>query len=249
MTASPPSPSSAHWADTPRPGSASAHRRYGGVGWSYDARGVYVDGATSPQRTPGAPVTCGTICNLFAAMLIARSIESGIAPEFIVMIIATETAAFRSSDFTGPPTFYWEPGVIVRDAPPQFRGDYSAGPMQVLASNARALIRKNDSSIDPAIAFPPYRFRPAAPPQAIPGYTPALNIELGVRLMQQNIPRSKGDPILTAAIYNAGGIHDASRSRKYANRWHLRSTGNYLDRAAKWYGDACAVIAALRSNG
>ncbi len=136
----------------------------------------------------------------------------------------------------------------MRDAPPPFRGDYSAGPMQILASDARALIRERGLDIDPLIAFPAYRFRPSAPPEDIPGYRPDLNIPLGILVMRGNRIITGNDPIMTAAAYNAGGVYDASKSRKFANRWHLRSTGNYLDRAAKWYGDACAVIGALRQS-
>lgn len=236
------------WADTPRPGASDPRRRYGGVPWSFDAIGVYIDGAAKPQRTPGEPLTCRAICDLFAPILIERSMATGIAPELIVMLIAAETAAFRSSGFTGPPTFHWEPDAIVRDAPPVFRGDYSVGPMQVLASFARMLMRQDEFGAAPLAAFPVYRFRPAAPPQDIPGYAPPLNVRLGVAVMQGNRARSGDDPILTAAIHNSGGVYDASRSRKYSNRWHLRSTGNYLDRAAQWYGDACAIIGALRGK-
>jgi peptidoglycan L-alanyl-D-glutamate endopeptidase CwlK len=50
------------------------------------------------------------------------------------------------------------------------------------------------------------------------------------------------DPILIAAAYNSGGLRKAPTK----NRWHLSSHGNHLDRAARWFGDACAVIAALR---
>ncbi|MEO7148861.1 MAG: hypothetical protein ABIY40_02845 [Rhodanobacteraceae bacterium] len=234
------------WRDTPHPGSGAPHNRYQGTGWSYDANGIYVDGCSAPQRTPGEPFTCRAICTLFAPLLIVRSIESGIAPELIAMIIANETASFRASGYTVPTTFHWEPGVTVHDGAAAVSRRLQRGPMQILASNARALIRDQGWNIDPIAAFPAYRIRPAAPPEDIPGYRPDLNIPLGVLVMRNNRVESGGDPILTAATYNAGGVYDASGSRKFANRWHLRSTGNYLDRAAKWYGDACAVIAALR---
>ncbi|MGH8163115.1 MAG: hypothetical protein ACREP1_02130 [Rhodanobacteraceae bacterium] len=246
MSSTPPVVTS--WRDTPHPGSGAPRSRYNGIGWSYDANGIYVDGDSAPERTPGKPITCRAICALFAPILIERSVEWGIAPELIAMIIAAETAAFRASGYTGPSTFHWEPGVIVRDAPPPIRGDYSAGPMQILAGDARALIRDQGWDIDPITSFPAYRFRPAAPPEDIPGYRPDLDIPLGVQVMRNNRAKSGDDPILTAAAYNAGGIYDASKSRKFTNRWHLRSTGNYLDRAAKWYGDACAVIGALRHS-
>jgi peptidoglycan L-alanyl-D-glutamate endopeptidase CwlK len=45
------------------------------------------------------------------------------------------------------------------------------------------------------------------------------------------------DPILVSAAYNAGGVYKSSK-----NPWCLRAYGDHLDRAARWYGDACAVL-------
>ena len=47
--------------------------------------------------------------------------------------------------------------------------------------------------------------------------------------------------MMVSAAFNAGGVYESSE-----NRWHLKTHGDHLDRAAKWYGDACAVLAAAR---
>ena len=82
--------------------------------------------------------------------------------------------------------------------------------------------------------------------EAIDGYTPAINIHIGYAEIASRLAKTGLNPILVAAAYNSGGVYDASKSTKYRNRWNLRSHGNHLDRAAKWYGDACSVLAQLR---
>jgi peptidoglycan L-alanyl-D-glutamate endopeptidase CwlK len=235
-----------NWSICPPPVEFAEQSRFDGVRWRVSAQGVHVDGAAAVERTPGEPQTCRRICELFAAQIIERSIEFAIPPELIVMTIATEAAAYRSSGYTGPATFRWEAHVEVKDAPPPYRGDYSVGPMQTLATTARALIRRNALNYDALAVFPAYRFRPAAPPEAIDGYTPAINIHIGCAEIASRLANTGLNPILVAAAYNSGGVYDASKSTKYRNRWNLRSHGNHLDRAAKWYGDACSVLAQLR---
>ena len=46
-----------------------------------------------------------------------------------------------------------------------------------------------------------------------------------------------GSWYLAAAAYNAGSLRQDS-----GNMWSLRSTGDHLDRAARFFGDACAVL-------
>jgi peptidoglycan LD-endopeptidase CwlK len=154
-----------------------------------------------------------------------------------MMTVATETAFALRFGFTGPHTFRWEPGVEVTDVNPHIFGDYSAGPMQTLATTARWVIQQQDLPYDRFAIAPVYRARPA-PPQAHPLYDPAVNIDIGTAEIKQRLRTTGDDPILGAAAFNAGGLYRSSQ-----NLWHLRSYGDHLDRAAKWYGDACAVLA------
>jgi peptidoglycan L-alanyl-D-glutamate endopeptidase CwlK len=81
-----------------------------------------------------------------------------------------------------------------------------------------------------------YAFQPE-PPATLKLYEPDINIDIGAAEIKQRINKTCDDPILVAAAYNSGGIYKSTK-----NPWYLRSHGDHLDRAAKWYGDACAVL-------
>src|SRR5262245_490749 len=125
------------WKDTPAIAGSASHSFNGGIRWRHDSRGVFIGSATKPERTPGDPKTCIKIAKLFERELIDASMEFGVPPELLVMTIATEAAAYKEVGFTGRATFRWEAHVVVKDAGPEFKGDYSLGPMQTLATTAR----------------------------------------------------------------------------------------------------------------
>lgn len=62
-------------------------------------------------------------------------------------------------------------------------------------------------------------------------------------MIQGSLTRTGLDPILVAACYNHGSIGAGAD-----NPWHLVTTGDHLNRASQWYGDACAVIGPLRKG-
>ncbi|KJR43135.1 Peptidase M15B and M15C, D,D-carboxypeptidase VanY/endolysins domain protein [Candidatus Magnetoovum chiemensis] len=220
-------------------GSEDWHNSFGGRLWRYDVKGVYTqdykDGK-EPHRTPGEPLTCRAILNTCSDEIIAASKKHQIPAAIIVMTIATETGFLRNYRFTGPKSFRWEPHVKVKDVNPHDYGDYSAGPMQTLASTARWVIKEDGLEYDPFIVAPHYITQLAAPDEH-PLYDLKTNIDIGTAEIKRRWNKTGADPILVAAAYNAGGIHDASD-----NDWHIRSHGNHLDRAAQWYGDACAAL-------
>lgn len=224
-----------------RDASSGWHSRFGGQEWRFDNRGVYLRSFANgmqPLRTPGQPVTCRAIWSLYADEIRRASDRHGIPAELIVMTIATESAYWRRYDFTGPETFFWEPNVLVTDAPgPDYRGDYSAGPMQTLATTARWVIRQMHLDYQPFEVAPAIHPKPEPAPAELPLYDPAINIDIGTAEIKTRLATSAVDPILVAACYNAGGLYSST-----TNDWHLRSTNDHLDRAAKWFGDACAVI-------
>jgi hypothetical protein len=217
------------------------HQQFGGREWRYDERGVYIweyEGGQEPLRTLGRPVTCRRIWELFRTEILRASQRFEVSPALIMMTIATETAAYRSVDFNGPRTLFWEPHVWNRDVQPPFQGDYSAGPMQTLATTARWVIRAQQLPYDPFAIAPPYRHRPQPSPTKHPLYDPDTNLTIGAAEIKQRWRTSGDDPILVAACFNAGGLYES-----HSNSWHLRTSNDHLDRAAKWFGDACAVLA------
>lgn len=234
-----------NWSATPVVQSVDWTSMFGGQEWRIDARGVYLRARPDvPQRTPGAPTTCQNILSVYGPAIYKASLAYGVPPELIVMTIATETAFARDWDFTGPRTFRWEAHVLVRDVSPQTRGDYSAGPMQTLATTARDVIRRMELDYpDPFAVAPYYPTRPSPAPARNPLYGGDANIDLGTAEIKSAWQKTGSDPILVAAAFNAGGLY-----RTDQNPWHLRSHNDHLDRAAAWFGDACFVLAPLRGS-
>jgi peptidoglycan L-alanyl-D-glutamate endopeptidase CwlK len=194
------------WIDCPPVNPTGFHQKFDGIEWRYDATGVFVYGREVPERTSGEPTTCRVICELLGTSIIERSIEFGVPAELIVMTIATEASQYRSTGFSGPPTFRWEAKVVVQDSPPKFKGDYSVGPMQTLATTAREIIRLRKLPYDGLACFPAIRVQPPTSPLEMPGYEPRLNIHVGVAEIFSRWARTGDDPILVAAAYNSGGI-------------------------------------------
>lgn len=239
------------WSELPPPVHSDYQSRFGGAEWAVNSMGVYLrDSNGQPQRTAGEPLTCRDIATRFGQEIKIASIQCKVPAELLVMVIATESAAFASHGYTGPSTFRWEPHVKVMHEGTTWRGDYSCGPAQVLSSTARSTLKALGIASKVVEAnFPALKERPVVPPEQLSGYRPSCSILAGGREIQRAWKRTKGNPILVAAAYNAGGLYDASSpTSRLHNRWHLRSYGNHLDRAARWYGDACAVLAELRER-
>ncbi len=223
----------------PHPGESGWHSLFGGRSWRHDENGVYVrehEDGEMPLRTKGEPVTMRAVLDRCADSIFQAAVRRGVPAALIMMTIATETAFARADGFTGPRTFRWEPHVEVRDATPPHRGDYSAGPMQTLATTAREIIRKMGLAYDPFAVAPDYPENPIGPTQH-PLYEYGNNIDIGAAEIAFRIEKTGFDPILTAAAYNAGSLRESG-----SNPWRLHSHGDHLDRAARWYGDACAVL-------
>ncbi|MDX2152067.1 MAG: D-alanyl-D-alanine carboxypeptidase family protein [Bryobacteraceae bacterium] len=214
--------------------------RFGGREWCVTSDGVVIreNGATRLLRTDGQPVTVRKILELYEPLIRRLSDKHGVPAQLLIMTIATETAFARQQGFTGPVTFRWEPAVKVSDAGAPRFGDYSAGPCQLLGTTARALIRKNRLPMDPFSVAPAFERRPE-PPAALALYDPAVNLELSALCIKEGLRETQGDPVLVAARYNSGGLRKSS-----GNPWRLACHGDHLDRAARWYGDACAVYRA-----
>lgn len=91
----------------------------------------------------------------------------------------------------------------------------SSGPMQVTASTCAAIMGLSRT-----------RCRVRMHTQ------PDFSFKVGAKYMGSSYQRNQHhrDPPKIAAAYNAGSLR-----KSYANRWHLVSTGNHIDRFVRWY--------------
>ncbi|CAA0105624.1 Peptidoglycan L-alanyl-D-glutamate endopeptidase CwlK [Halioglobus japonicus] len=203
---------------------------HGGQEWRVDSAGIYlrsINGGLNPVRSAGAPITATAILNLFGDALAEAAIRFQIAPEVLMMILATETGIYRKYGFTGPETFRWESHLK----------DYSAGPMQILASTAKDVNRTEGLGLDET-NLPEFARKPNKVPDDLLLYEGVPAITIGAAFIRRNIERQglTENPILVSAAYNAGSIRSSTH-----NLWRIHAHGNHLDRAVEWYGDACLV--------
>lgn len=235
------------WRSLPKVDVAGWHNPFGGQLWRIDERGVYlqsVHGGTEPLRSAGTPQTCGRIIELYGPEIAEASLRHGVPPELLIMTIATETAMFRAEAFTGPSTFRWEPDFRVNaTGDPQIdgreKGDYSAGPMQVVADTARWLNAIQGLGYsDETFKF--FKTKPRSAPADLPLYRADVALDVGAAAIKQRMGQTGTNPVLVAAAYNHGSLEPAS-----TNLWHLVVHGDHLDRAATWFGDACEVLRIL----
>lgn len=225
-----------NWASTPQMDSRDLHSA-GGQSWRYDHNGVCLESApTVPLRSHGEPATIRAILAAYGTEIFKASVAHNVPPELIVMTIATETADCRKVNFTGPKTFRWEPSQI----------SYSGGPMQVLETTARDIIHRLNLPFDPSDIPPHFASRPSSPPSINPLYDGEVNIPLGAGFIRLKKDKTGLDPILVAACYNHGSLGQSSPSEQ--NPWGLITAGDHLNRAAAWFGDACAVLSQLRQG-
>jgi peptidoglycan L-alanyl-D-glutamate endopeptidase CwlK len=178
-------------------------------------------------RTAGSPVTATAILNAFGDDIADASIRFQVPPELLLMIIATEAAAFRQEGFTGPRTFRWEPSIK----------DYSAGPMQILSGTARDVNSSESLGLDDTM-MPPMKKKPANPPGDLLLYESKAAITIGAAYISRNAKRldTGNNPIFVSAAFNAGSLRSSP-----TNLWRIHVFGSHLDRAAEWYSDACIV--------
>lgn len=228
----------------PQPGSSDWHNKFGGKEWRYDHRGVYVrdhQNGSVPLRWELDLVTMRLIQHHMFDHVLAMSRKHKINPALIMMTIATETHFQARAAFTGPGTFRWEPDPSNDDVPSPFKGTYSAGPMQTLATTMRELIvargKAFDLNYEPFKVAPAIKKKPTTKPAKHPLYDYATNLDLGTAEIRSRLSKTGDDPILVAAAFNAGSLKASD-----ANDWNIRSHGDHLDRASKWYGDACALL-------
>lgn len=214
--------------------------------WRYDERGLAIreNGTVAQQRWEDSLDTMGKIMAYMGSELLAASSKHGIPPALLLMTVATETHVYKAHRFTGPKTFRWEAHVENDDINPPTSGDYSAGPMQSLGTTARWIIRARGGQYGldyaPFALAPVYPQKPDPIPTNHPLYDFTANLDIGAAEIRIRLDRTGFDPIRVAAAFNAGGLYNNVHSP-----WGLRAHGDHLDRAAKWYGDACAHLIAI----
>ena len=231
--------------EIPVPAESDWHRyARSGREWRYDSRGLSIrgsEGSEIPQRWDADLKTMRRIIELMGSEILAASRKHRINPALIMMTIATEAHAHMARKFTGPSTFRWEAHVENSDVKPPVQGDYSPGPMQTLGTTVRWVIRQKGKAwglnYEPFKIAPVYKRKPVPAPANHPLYQYPANIDIGTAEIRIRTSKTKDDPIFVAAAYNSGGLYAAN-----SNPWGLKVHGDHLDRAAKWYGDACAML-------
>lgn len=203
--------------------------RYNGREWNVTAEGVYSRRplSASPRgdlhRTDGEPMTVHRYLEAWAPELVNAARNTDVPIAILLMTLATEngTALYSSDGHLRVTQYRKEPGYTSDDETPH---RISFGPCHILLSSARRVMAMPD--LDRAWLS-----------QA------DNNITAAAIFIANQRDLTGFDPIMVAAAYNAGGIYEARPgTSRYGNRWHLRSYGSHLDRAAAWFGDACRVL-------
>lgn len=202
----------------------SWHSKFGGREWRVAPDGIHSrgDGGLELHRTRGAPRTMRLYLALWGEELMAAARAEEVPLALLLMTLATENGPAQVDDnrLTYIP---WrkEPGYVSDQETPH---RISIGPTHVLISTARTAM--GDPSIGRAWL------------QDV-----GNNLRACARCIRDKRGVTRFDPILVAAAYNAGGLYEALPGRStWGNRWHLRTYGAHLDRAAAWYGDAARVL-------
>lgn len=196
----------------------------GGRAWRVTPEGIQSRGPAGDvelHRTAGAPRSIRLYLALWGDELVAAATAEGVPLALLLQTVATENGPANVQDSRLEYIqVRREPGYV-DDAQTPHR--ISVGPCHVLISSARTAM--GDPGIDRGWLL-----------------TPGNNIRAAARFIARQRGTTGFDPILVAAAYNAGGLYPAPPGSRWHNRWHLRSYGSHLDRAAAWYGDSCRVL-------
>lgn len=235
------------WTAMPRVAEADWRNMFGGQEWRVKQRGIYLRGVSdTPLRTPGTPSTIGAALEAHASAIGEACQRFGLPPELVLMTIATETGNFKVQKFTGPDTFRWEQGVtLTNTSDPTIdmkeKGDYSAGPMQILSNTAREVNSKLGLEIQAETELKWFKDRPSKAPLKLGLYDSKINILLGAGYIHMQRKQTELNPVLVAAAYNSGSLRASG-----TNLWRLQFHGDHVDRACNWFGDACSVMELYR---
>lgn len=179
-------------------------------------------------RTSGPPRTVNLYLAFWGRAILSASRETGVPVSLLLMTLATENGPISSR---GTPRIEGnriqyslvreEPGYVSDEETPD---RISIGPCHLLISTAREVMGRPD--LDRGWLS-----------------DPANNLRACARYIASDADKTRYDPILVAADYNAGRLERALPGQsEHGNPWHLLTYGNHLDRAAAWYGDACRAI-------
>lgn len=205
------------------------HSRFDGREWRVTSSGIESrgpDGDVEIHRTRGEPRTMRAYLAYWRSELLAASRGEGVPLSILLMTVATENGPAKVAGYRLVyPDVRREPGYVSDEETPH---RISVGPCHILISSARTAM--GDPSIDRQWLL-----------------SAGNNIRAAARFIRNQSQLTGHDPILVAAAYNAGSLYRAVPGEsKWGNRWHLRTYGAHLDRAAAWYGDAVRVFAEIQ---
>lgn len=184
------------------------------VRWRLVAQGVEIEGS-GVERTGGRPTTVTRVWETFGNEIDAVAKARNVPVPLLIATICTESGG-------NPDAVRLEPGYTSDQATPH---RVSIGLTQTLISTARQATGKSDIDRE-------WLRRPRNA------------IDAGATYISQQAGKTKLDPPLVAAAYNAGTLAKNTGER---NRWKLRQfpigTSAHCDRFVKFYNDAVAMLA------
>ena len=169
------------------------------------------------ERTPGTPKTAQFVWKQYGALIQKISVELKVPPPLIAATICTESGGRAEA-------IRLEPGYKSDEETPR---RISVGLMQTLISTAADMM-KTKVTRDWL-------------------KEPVNSLRAGTKLVAQQASRTKFDPPLVAAAYNAGGLYPQNGMK---NRWKVRQypigAGGHCDHFVRFYNDICMIL--LREN-
>lgn len=194
------------------------HTRFpGGVLWRLVPGGIEVDGVLAAP-SPAEAALAARVLRDRADAIATAAVRFPVPVELVVATICTESAG-------QPAARRLEPGCDPAD-PALTPRRVSVGLMQTLLSTAREVLG------DEAISLAALE-------------NPSLSIRAGMAFIWRQAARTRFDPPLVAAAYNAGSLRFEGSA---GNRWKLCQypigTGRHLDRFCRYVTAASMALAA-----
>jgi hypothetical protein len=194
------------------------HTRFpGGIPWRLVPGGIEVDGELA-KPSPAEAALAARVLRDRADAIATAAARFPVPVELVVATICTESGGLPAARRLEPGCDPVDPALTPRRV--------SVGLMQTLLSTAREVLG------DEAITLAALE-------------NPSLSLRAGMAFMWRQAARTRFDPPLVAAAYNAGSLRFEGSE---GNRWKLCQypigTGRHVDRFCRFFTGACMALAA-----